>query len=231
MPVESLDTLTRSDIPHGDGLITGAGGEDLCVGLPLDRVNGINVTAVGEPRLVHVQVPHLYRVIHRAGEQEVSSVVEGHLPHRLPVLGVRVSATGVHKVPDLDGAISRSGGKEVSTRVERAAANPVLMALSGHNEVPIRHGPQLPRSIVTGGGDNVFFGVVAEAGDWHQVALECFEVAQVGPNGFERLVEGRVKSFALGNRCRLSSHFESSLSAGGSLLFLRGLLASRGSNL
>lgn len=231
MPVESLDTLTRTDVPHGDGLITGAGGEDLCVGLPRDRVDGINVTAVGKPRLVHVQVPHLYRVIHRGGEQEVSSVVEGHLPHRLPVLGIRMGATGVHKVPDLDCAISRSGCEEVSTRMERATANPVLMALSGHNEVPIWHGPQLPRRIVTGRGDNVLFGVVAQTRDWHQVALECFEVAQVGPNSFERLVEGRVKSFALGNRSRLASHFESSLSAGGSLLFLRRLLAGGGSNL
>jgi len=60
MPVKSLHALTRSNVPHGDGLITGARGEDLCVWLPHDRIDGINVTAVREPRLVHVQVPHLY---------------------------------------------------------------------------------------------------------------------------------------------------------------------------
>lgn len=157
--------------------------------------------------------------------------MEGDLPYWLAMLSVGVCAACIHKVPDLYCTITRGSGEQISAGVEGTAADPVLMALSGHYEVAIWHGPELPCCIVTSGGHNVFFGVVTETSDWHQMALECFEVAQVRANSFKSLVQGWVKSFALGDRCRLTSHFQSTLRPDSRCLFLRGLLATRGSNL
>ena len=157
--------------------------------------------------------------------------MEGDLPDWLTVLSKCVSAAGIHEVPDLHCTVARGSGEEISTGVEGTAADPVLMALSGHYEVAIWHRPELPSCIVTSGGHNVFFGVVAETSDRHQMALECFEVAQVRADSFKRFVQRRVKPFALGDRRRLTSHFESTLRPCSRRLFLRGLLAARGSNL
>jgi len=63
------------------------------------------------------------------------------------------------------------------------------MAFSGHDEITIWYGPQLPGSIVTSSGYNILFGVVAETSDWHQMSLECFEVAQVWANSLKGFIE------------------------------------------
>ena len=73
--------------------------------------------------------------------------------------------------------------------MKRTTANPVLVAFSRHYEIAVWHRPEFPRGIVTSSGNNVFFRVVAETGDWHQVTLKCFEVAQVRAYRLEGLVK------------------------------------------
>jgi len=69
------------------------------------------MATVGESRLVHVKIPHLNRMVHRARQQEISSVVECYFPHRLSMLFVSLGAARVNKVPDLDITITRSSGE------------------------------------------------------------------------------------------------------------------------
>lgn len=59
MPVEGLHALAGTDVPHRDCLVTRSRREDLRVGLPLNGVDGVDVTAESEAGFVHVQIPHL----------------------------------------------------------------------------------------------------------------------------------------------------------------------------
>ena len=64
--IESLHALAGTDIPHADGLVAWSRGKYLCIRLPGNGVYGVNVATVSESRLVHVQIPHLNRMVHRA---------------------------------------------------------------------------------------------------------------------------------------------------------------------
>ena len=79
----------------------------------------------------------------------VAGVVESHLPHGLAMLRPGVRATGVHEVPNLNSSIAGSSSQEVSSRVESASTNQILMALAAHDEVTIGNGPEFPGGVVT----------------------------------------------------------------------------------
>lgn len=111
MTVEGLHALTSTDIPHAYGLITGSRGKYLCIGLPVNGVDGVYVATVSEPRLVHVQVPQLNCMVHGARQKEVTSVVESYFPNGLSMLLPSLRAARVNKVPDLDITITRSSGE------------------------------------------------------------------------------------------------------------------------
>lgn len=64
------------------------------------------MTSIGEATLALVQVPKFYSMIHATRKQEVTCVVEVHLPYRLAMFGKSVQASGINEVPNFDGAIS-----------------------------------------------------------------------------------------------------------------------------
>lgn len=127
------------------------------------------------------------------------------------MLRVRVRAASIHKVPNLDGSVTRGSRQEVSTGVEGAAADPILMSLSAHYQVTVWYRPELPGSVIRSCRDDVLLRVVRQAGDRHQMALMVLEVAQVGPNSLKSLVQSGVETFTLRNRRRLSRHLQSPL--------------------
>ena len=78
-------------------------------------------------------------MVHRARQQEITSVVEVDFPNRLAVLGEGLGATFIYEVPDLDSAVSGGGSKEIASRMERDAPNPVEMSFATHDQVAIGH--------------------------------------------------------------------------------------------
>lgn len=146
------------------------------------------MATVSESRLVHVKIPHLNGMVHRARQKEISSVMESNFPHGLPMLLVSLSAAGVNKVPDLDITITRCGSEQVTSRVEVTSSDPVGMAFSTHYKVSIGYGPKLPGSVIGGSGYNIFLRVVTDGGNAHQVAFKRFLVAEVRANSFITLI-------------------------------------------
>ena len=74
------------------------------------------------------------------------------VPDRLRVVREGVGAGGTSKVPNFHRSVSgrrremRPGGVEVD------AADPVPVALAGHHQVAVRHGPELPGGIIRNSG-------------------------------------------------------------------------------
>jgi len=77
-------------------------------------------------------------MVHGAGDEEITRIVEVDLPDRLAVLRVGRSALSAGDVPHLYDTITRSGGQEAASRMERDAADPVLVALATHEEAWLR---------------------------------------------------------------------------------------------
>jgi len=165
------------------------------------------MTSVGEARLLHVQVPHFDRMVHRTGQQKVAGVVERNFPHGLAVLRPSVGTACINEVPNFDCSVAGGGREQVSSGVEGAAANPILVALAAHDEVSIGNAPEFPGGVVTSSGHDVFLGVVAESSDTLQVAFIRLQVAKMGTRSLKRFVQGRVKSFALRDHVGFVCHF------------------------
>ena len=144
-------------------------------------------------------------MVHRAGEEEVASVVIRNLPHRLTVLNESLCAAGLDEVPNLHRTVTRGCGEKVTLRMELYASDPIDVALTTHDQVTVRDGPKLPSCIITSGCDDVLLGVVAEGCDSHEVALVRLRQAQVRPSTLELFTERRVIPITLRNRRRLVS--------------------------
>jgi hypothetical protein len=90
---------------------------------------------------------------------------------------VSLGAARINKVPDFDITITRSGCKQVTSRVEVTSSDPVSMTFSTHYKVSIRDGPKLPGSVIRGSGYNIFLRVVTDGSNAHQMAFKRFLVA------------------------------------------------------
>ena len=66
------------------------------------------MASIGEATLALVQVPKFDSVIHAAREQEVTGIVEVHLPNRLTMFSESVQASGINEVPNFHSSISRA---------------------------------------------------------------------------------------------------------------------------
>ena len=156
-----------------------------------------------EPAPCHVHVPEFHRMVHGAGEEEVTSVVIRNLPHRLSVLCESLCTAGFDEVPNLNRTVTGGSSQKVTLRMELDTTNPINVALTAHDQITVRYRPQLPGCVITASRDNVLLGVVTEGGDTHEMALVRLRQAQVRPNALELLAESRVIPITLRNGRRL----------------------------
>ena len=132
--IESLYTQISTDVPQWYCLVARATHEQTGVWLEFNWVYWVDMASVGKFTFAsNIEVPQFDSVIHAAGKQEVASVMEVNLPHRLSMLCECVGTTGINKVPHFDSAISWTGGQEISLGIEGQPTNPVLMALTTHD--------------------------------------------------------------------------------------------------
>lgn len=160
MSVKSLDALAGTNIPHWYSFISGSRCKNLGIWLPCYTIYWIDVTSVGESWFFHIHVPHFDGVIHRARQQKVTSIVESYFPNGLAMFCPSMSAASVDKVPNLNSSVTRCSCEKISSWVESASTNPILMSFTTHNEVSGRNTPQLPCGVITSCGYNVFLRVV-----------------------------------------------------------------------
>ena len=64
------------------------------------------MTSIGEATLALVQVPKFDSMVHTAREQEVTSIVEVHLPNWLAMFSESVQASSINEVPNFHSSIS-----------------------------------------------------------------------------------------------------------------------------
>lgn len=69
-------------------------------------------------------------------------------------LGRRFGGTNLQEIPDLDSVVARARGQHGPMRVEGDTRHPIPMSLAAHEKVAIRHGPDLPRLVVTHCGND-----------------------------------------------------------------------------
>lgn len=75
--------------------------------------------------------------------------------------------TYLQEIPDLDSVVARAGGQHGPMRVEGHTRHPIPMTLAAHEEVAVRHGPDLPRLVVAHCGNyRLRDGTHRPAGGW-----------------------------------------------------------------
>lgn len=186
MAVECLHAKVGPDVPKWNGLIACTGNKHAGVWLPLHRVYRVNMPSESETALFwDCKIPKLNWVIHGARDQEIPTVMEVTPPYWLSMLRVCGLALGVNKVPDLDTSISWGCGQVVAFWVEAYSSNPVLMALTTHDQVTTWDRPQFPGGVVWASCKDVLLWVIREAGHSHQVTFERLHWVHVGVHWLE----------------------------------------------
>lgn len=206
--VEGLNTLTCSDIPHWNCLVTTRTCKDLWEWKELDWIDGVNVTSKCKSAFCHIQVPHLDSVVHGAREQEVSSVMECNFPDWLSMFSKCLGTASVYKVPHFYCTISWSGCKQISSRMELNSTNPVNMTFTTHNEFTIWYTPEFPSCIIASSSHNVFLWVVTHRCNAHQMALHWLDTGQMRADNLVSLTQVGVVSFFLRDYWWMASLFQ-----------------------
>ena len=79
-------------------------------------------------------------------------MVERAVPDRLRVVREGVGAGGTRKVPDLHRSVSGRRRQVASGRVKVDARDPISMTFTTHDQVAVRHAPELPGGIIRNSG-------------------------------------------------------------------------------
>ena len=75
-------------------------------------------------------------------------MVERAVPDRLRVVREGVGARGASEIPDLHRSVSGRRREMRPGRMEVDPRDPISMTFAGHDQVAVRHAPELPRRII-----------------------------------------------------------------------------------
>ena len=137
----------------------------------MDTCNWIDMSSEYASTFSYIDVQQSAGGVKGTSCDVISCSVNIDAPDGLAVIFEGECTGGVDKIPYLYSAVSGSCEEMMASGMEAHGADPIFVALTGHDKFWLVNSPYFPEHVVTTCADNGFFGVKNDSGDRHSVTF------------------------------------------------------------